>query len=428
MLKKILKEAFPTMISFTMSGMYSVIDGIFVGNATGDTGLAAINLAWPIPALITALGIGIGTGGSVLYSNYKGRGDNRKCEKIYQITVTMLILTSILCTIFLQYTDQWILKILGARGDVFEEARRYTTIIIYGCFFQILGTGIIPLLRNMNRAVGAMISMCTGFVINTFVNYYLMYCEKMGIQGAAYGTVVAQCFVLIISFFIIWKMEHSKYRVVLERKKIQAIIKIGLAAFGVSLAPTIALMFTNYQCLRYGGDKAVACYAVISYIVFPVQYFLSGLGDGIQPLISYYNGAGRQKEIREIRKCVYILNTALGILFLAITVLCIPYIGKNFGLSDTAKRYFEIGMTISAIAFVFVGITKFNISYSNATLMTKTATALTYIESLLISPICLFIFPVFLGIHGIWISLPCTSIIMIGIYLIQGGTIHEKKI
>ena len=54
------------MIAFTMSGMYSVVDGLFVGKAAGDTGLAAINIAWPIPAVITALGIGIGTGGSVL--------------------------------------------------------------------------------------------------------------------------------------------------------------------------------------------------------------------------------------------------------------------------------------------------------------------------------------------------------------------------
>lgn len=54
MLKKVIKDAFPTVLAFTMSGMYSVVDGMFVGRAAGDTGLAAINIAWPIPALITA--------------------------------------------------------------------------------------------------------------------------------------------------------------------------------------------------------------------------------------------------------------------------------------------------------------------------------------------------------------------------------------
>lgn len=62
MVRKVYRDAFPTILSYTMSGLYSVIDGIFVGKATGDTGLAAINIAWPVPAVITALGIGIGAG------------------------------------------------------------------------------------------------------------------------------------------------------------------------------------------------------------------------------------------------------------------------------------------------------------------------------------------------------------------------------
>ena len=87
MFRRILKQALPTMIAFTMSGMYSVVDGLFVGKAAGDTGLAAINIAWPIPAVITALGIGIGTGGSVLYSNMMGKGDGDGCRRMFNTTV-----------------------------------------------------------------------------------------------------------------------------------------------------------------------------------------------------------------------------------------------------------------------------------------------------------------------------------------------------
>ena len=45
--------------------MYSVVDGLFIGKATGDTGLAAINIAWPITAVITALGAGLGIWGAI---------------------------------------------------------------------------------------------------------------------------------------------------------------------------------------------------------------------------------------------------------------------------------------------------------------------------------------------------------------------------
>lgn len=116
MFRKVYKDAFPTILSYTMSGLYSVVDGIFIGKATGDTGLAAINIAWPVPAVITALGIGIGTGGSVLYSNYKGRGDVNSCQKILDNTMTCLMIMGILIMILFAFTETSVLTVLGAKG------------------------------------------------------------------------------------------------------------------------------------------------------------------------------------------------------------------------------------------------------------------------------------------------------------------------
>lgn len=63
--KEFFKYVIPTIISFTLTGIYSIVDGFFVGNSIGDIGLSSINIAYPISALIQALGIGIGMGGSV---------------------------------------------------------------------------------------------------------------------------------------------------------------------------------------------------------------------------------------------------------------------------------------------------------------------------------------------------------------------------
>ena len=50
MLKEYLKYIVPTMITFTLGGVYSIIDGVFVGHAVGDAGLAGINVAFPLVA------------------------------------------------------------------------------------------------------------------------------------------------------------------------------------------------------------------------------------------------------------------------------------------------------------------------------------------------------------------------------------------
>lgn len=423
MFRRILKQALPTMIAFTMSGMYSVVDGLFVGKAAGDIGLAAINIAWPIPAVITALGVGIGTGGSVLYSNMMGKGDREGCRRMFNTTATLLVLAGILLSLFLFLVRDPLLQILGAEGEVLEEAQKYTGIIIAGGVLQVCGTGITPILRNMNLSFAAMISMVTGFAVNIGVNYYLMFPMGMGIRGAAWGTVTAQLVVLVISVAVLLKAYKEKAHPALEGKLAAGICRSGVTAFGVSLAPTVALIFTNWQCLRYGGNAAVACYAVISYIVFPVQYLLTGIGDGVQPLLSYYNGAGKPAELAQVRKTARAGAGVLGVIAMAAVFICTPYLARWFGLSDEAVVFFETGMRISALAFLVTGFVKFNLSYLNAVLKTKLAVILTFAESLIVSPAYLFLLPVAVGMSGIWISLPATAVTMLVIY----GIINRKE-
>lgn len=423
MFRRILKQALPTMIAFTMSGMYSVVDGLFVGKAAGDIGLAAINIAWPIPAVITALGVGIGTGGSVLYSNMMGKGDREGCRRMFNTTATLLVLAGILLSLFLFLVRDPLLQILGAEGEVLEEAQKYTGIIIAGGVLQVCGTGITPILRNMNLSFAAMISMVTGFAVNIGVNYYLMFPMGMGIRGAAWGTVTAQLVVLVISAAVLLKAYKEKARPALEGKLAAGICRSGVTAFGVSLAPTVALIFTNWQCLRYGGNAAVACYAVISYIVFPVQYLLTGIGDGVQPLLSYYNGAGKPAELAQVRKTARAGAGVLGVITMAAVFICTPHLARWFGLSDEAVVFFETGMRISALAFLVTGFVKFNLSYLNAVLKTKLAVILTFAESLIVSPAYLFLLPVAVGMSGIWISLPATAVTMLVIY----GIINRKE-
>lgn len=423
MFRRILKQALPTMIAFTMSGMYSVVDGLFVGKAAGDTGLAAINIAWPIPAVITALGIGIGTGGSVLYSNMMGKGDGDGCRRMFNTTVSFLVLAGILLSVLLFAVRDPLLRIFGAEGDVMEQAQQYTGIIIAGGVLQVCGTGITPLLRNMNLSFAAMISMVTGFAVNIAVNYYLMFPLGMGIRGAAFGTVTAQLVVLAISVLVLARAYREKVRPALEGRLAAGICRSGITAFGVSLAPTVALIFTNWQCLRYGGNAAVACYAVISYIVFPVQYLLTGIGDGVQPLLSYYNGAGRPVELGQVKRIARIGAGVLGAVTMAAVLICTPYIARWFGLSNEAAVFFGTGMRISALAFLVTGFAKFNLSYLNAVLRARLAVILTFAESLVVSPVYLFLLPAFTGMTGIWISLPATAVTMLVIY----GMISRKE-
>ena len=61
--KQFFRYVIPSMLTMLLMGFYAIIDGFFVGHAIGDTGLAAINLSWPIAAFLLAAG----------HRNWRGR-------------------------------------------------------------------------------------------------------------------------------------------------------------------------------------------------------------------------------------------------------------------------------------------------------------------------------------------------------------------
>lgn len=416
LLSRIAQDCIPTVFSLLMSGLYGVMDGLFVGRAVGDTGLAAINIAWPIAAVITAVGIGIGSGGSVLYSNSNGKGEQERGEVVYHQTITLLFAAAMVLLIVLGFTYPAILSALGAKGDVYQKAVEYIQIIIFGAVFQVMGTGFIPMLRNRNLAFQAMVSMAAGMGVNGVLNYLLLFVVKIGIRGAAVGTIAAQFVVLVISAYLIYGRQKVHLKVVWQHKMIGEILKIGISAFGLSLAPSIVLLFTNLQCLKYGGDAAVACYAVISYIVFPVQSMLMGIGDGTQPLMSFYSGAKKMEELRFVKKIASIAVVGMGAVFFVIVILVSKYIPDVFGMQMDSQAYFGTGMAVSAVSFLFTGLAKFHISYLNATLQVKKAMQLIYGETIVVAPFLIFLLPYVFKINGIWLSLPGTQLIMLLIF------------
>lgn len=416
LLSRIAQDCIPTVFSLLMSGLYGVMDGLFVGRAVGDAGLAAINIAWPIAAVITAVGIGIGSGGSVLYSNSNGKGEQERGELVYHQTITLLFAAAMVLLIVLGFTYPAILSALGAKGDVYQKAVEYIQIIIFGAVFQVMGTGFIPMLRNRNLAFQAMVSMAAGMGVNGVLNYLLLFVVKIGIRGAAVGTIAAQFVVLVISSYLIYGRQKVHLKVVWQHKMIGEILKIGISAFGLSLAPSIVLLFTNLQCLKYGGDAAVACYAVISYIVFPVQSMLMGIGDGTQPLMSFYSGAKKMEELRFVKKIASIAVVGMGAVFFVIVILVSKYIPDIFGMQMESQAYFGTGMAVSAVSFLFTGLAKFHISYLNATLQVKKAMQLIYGETIVVAPFLIFLLPYVFKINGIWLSLPGTQLIMLLIF------------
>lgn len=83
-IRMFLQYVVPSVLSFALSGVYAIVDGFFVGNSMGDMGLSAVNIAYPIVAVIQALGTGIGMAVLYIIQSIKRRRRRNGPENLQQ--------------------------------------------------------------------------------------------------------------------------------------------------------------------------------------------------------------------------------------------------------------------------------------------------------------------------------------------------------
>ena len=294
--KSFFRYIIPSMLAFALSGVYAIADGFFVGNAMGDNALAAINIAYPPHRL--------SPGGGDRHRHGRGRSllDLRRPEgsapfqSVLWHSLLLLAASSLLLTLLFLAASPLVLTLFGASGEIYTLGCEYLRYISLGAVFQILGTGLVPFIRNMGGAVTAMAAMVAGFVGNIVLDYLFVWVFGWGMRGAAIATDAGQAmtFLVCLVFFI-----AKKKRPVFSLRKngtqlVRQVLGIGLSPFGLTFSPNITLILVNKSAALTGGDPAVTCYATISYISCVVLLLMQASATEARPLISLHYGKGRR--------------------------------------------------------------------------------------------------------------------------------------
>ena len=404
---KLSKFIIPSVISMVLVGTYTNIDGFFIGNVTGDDGLAAINIVWPIVAFITSLGTGIGVGGSIILNNMRGKEDHTAAEQAKATMLFLLVSAGILFSILLKMVYKPLLLVMGAQGQVLDYAVDYANIICIGAVFQIVGSGFVALLRNEQKTYFSMICCIVGLFVHLFLDVILVEQYKLG--GVAVSTVVSQAVIMVLCLFALKsKKLESREKTGVNPEYILPILIGSTSPFGINFVPSVVLLFTNYFALKVGGTAAVSAYAVMSYEVY-----------------TYCCGAGDDKSKKRALRTSAIILALFSILFIAVTPVLIIGMPKLFAASGTAEEMMRMGFIIYAVSYPFKAAVKFICSYYYACGKTKTSNMLIYVDPVVFTPVLLAVLPYFMGINGIWLAMTMAQIFVTLLGVLLGRKIDE---
>lgn len=410
--KKFFSYVLPSILAFALSGVYTIVDGFFIGQSLGDTGLTAITLGYPISALVGAIGTGLGLSGAIRFTILSAQGEAKKRQECFSgTTLLMLVVAGLLTAILFAFAEP-ILYLLGARGDMLNLCAEYARVIALGAVFQLLATGFVPFIRNMGGATVAMLAMVLGFVTNIVLDYAFVWVLSWGMAGAAWATIIGQAVTMVVAviFFLVKK---SGFRLP-ELRELCSLWKnvliVSISPFGLTFSPIITMLFMNRFLLLYGDEQAVAVYGCIGYITAILYLLLQGVGDGSQPLISQYYGEDDRASVQAARRLAYLTAAAITAVCMIGVYLARAKVGALFGASPEANagvvRYLPLFLA-PLLLLAFVRITT---SYFYATEKNALSYLLVYAE-----PVCtllmLLLLPPLLKLTGVWLATPIAQVI-----------------
>lgn len=303
----ILKFAVPAIVSNLISALYNIVDQIFIGQSVGLLGNAATNVAFPLVTLCLSLSLLLGVGGASNYSLATGRGDAEEAARYYGGAISFLVLFGLAVGVLVLAFLRPLMLLLGATEASLPYAMAYTGITAFGMPFQIFGTAGSHLIRADGSPRYAMVSICTGAVLNIILDPLFIFTFHMGIAGAAYATVIGQVSTVLLQALYFWRLKNHPIRLEHLRPRLgqlRAIAGLGSAAFFNQVAMMIVQITMNNVLRRYGAlsvygsDIPLACVGVIMKVNMLFLSFILGISQGAQPIISFNYGARQYGRVR----------------------------------------------------------------------------------------------------------------------------------
>ena len=418
------KFSIPAIVGMMVNALYNVVDRIFVGQGVGSMAIAGITIGFPMMIVLMAFGMLIGQGANALISIRLGEGKRDEAELIMGNAMVLLVVSSLVLTVLgLIFMDP-LLRLFGASETVLPFGRAYMKIIYCGAVFQGIGFGMNNFIRSEGNPKLAMMTMLIGAVLNTILDPIFIYTLKMGIEGAAWATILSQAAsaVWVVWHFIgersVLKLRVKKFR--MNWPVVLPALAIGLAPFSMQLAAGLLNSILNRQLVNYGGDLAVSAMGIVGSIATLIVMPIFGINQGVQPIIGYNYGAQKFDRVKRALWGAVLAATAVVVIgFIVIQLFPAWLIGffnrdpKLLALGTRALRIFNtmlpvIGFQIvSAAYFQFVG-------------KPRQAMFLSLSRQLLLLIPALLILPRFWGIDGVFYAGPAAdlgSAILTGICL-----------
>ncbi len=333
----------PTIISMLVTSFYNMADTFFVGRI-GTSATAAVGVAFPVMAVIQALGFFCGHGSGNSMSRHLGAQDTDSAGELAATgffgSLILGVMVMVLGEIFLTPLSRF----LGSTDTILPYTEEYLRLILIGAPYMTAQFVLNNQIRFQGNAFYAMVGIATGAVLNIILDPIFIFVCGMGISGAALATILSQLvsFILLlvgirISNCVPIRIQNVRF----NRRRLREISGGGLPSLFRQGLGSVATTILNIAANPF-GDAAIAAMSIVSRIMMFVNSALIGFGQGFQPVCGYNYGAKKLERVREaFWFCVKVSTVVLAVLAVIVGLLS----GHLVGIFRDDPEVIRIGTT-----------------------------------------------------------------------------------
>jgi len=422
----------PGMVSMFAMSVYSIFEGIFIGQKLGETAFAAINIAFPIVMINFSIADLVGVGASVPISIALGKKDEKTANNVFSCSIILILIASLIMGTAMFLAAEPLARFMGADDSLVFTASKY--IRTYALCSPL--TTIFFAMDNYLRISGY---IKTSMFINIFSNVstiglmiFFLFRLEMDVVGSALATCISMCICSLLAMipFVRGKALLKFVKPKFSFRMLKEISACGSPTFVSNIAGRVTSILMNISMMTLGikvlgeggGTTAVAAYAVLMYASELCQPLIYGISDTLAPAIGFNWGAENYDRVKQIAKCGYI-----GAGVISITAATVMF----FFSEPIASLFVDVENT-KLLELATHALHLFSLTYLVRWFAISAQSFLGAIEkpiqATILSVCVALVFPTIMlgalwgfGLDGIWLNMFGTSVLalLLGVILIK---------
>lgn len=402
----------PAVIAQLITFLYNIVDRMYVAKIEGSgmDALAALGIVLPITLIIQAFANLVGLGGAPRAGIKLGEGSREEASKIFNTAFFLLAVQGIVLGAVVFALARPIVVAFGCPPSAVELAVSYLKIYACGSVFVMLAQGLNPFILTQGYSLFAMCSVLVGAVTNIVLDPIFIFALGMGVRGSSLATILSQlCSCVCILAFFFGKQSLFRLRVRDMRPvpaRVGSIVSLGFTPFVMTITEcAIQIVFNICLNRATGGNKDyTAALTVMLSALQLISLPLSGLGNGMQPFVSYNYGSGNadrlKRGIRYVTIIAFVFCASVWSASLAVPQVYARIFSASESVTAIVKANCPLFLMGSIMFFVQMTLQNVNVALGQA----KSALALAIVRKvILLIPLC-FVLTHFLGYRGVYLS------------------------